>query len=123
MKAVLVISLLIMSLTSVANEITQYKYYQTDNIVPNGREPHYAVYIINKEPCIFVKDFREDEVEEYCKLDDSELDLKINSPTIYPIDLRLSSKTLYFTVAAPWNEQKCEIFFPRKSITCESTGR
>lgn len=98
------------------------RYYQTNNIVPNGKKPHYTAYITNNNPCIFIKFLQEDTTKEFCEMGNSKLNLKRDFPTIYPINIRLSGSSLYFTVAAPWNEQKCEIFFPTKSINCEPTG-
>ena len=123
MKKWITLALLISSFSVVADDINQYKYFQTDNIVPNGRAPHYEAYIKNNDPCIFVNNLRENTIEKYCKLDESGYDLEVNYPSVYPVDLRLSGSSLYFIAAAPWNEQKCEIFFPKKSIICESTGR
>ena len=113
---------LIMSLPLMADDVTNYKFYQTDNYVPNGREPFYAAYIKNDNPCIFIKSIQEGSTKEFCDMGNSQLNLKRDFPTIYPINIRLSGSSLYFIVAAPWNEQKCEIFFPEKSITCTPTG-
>ena len=123
MKEWITLVLLVSSISVVADDIIQYKYYQTDNIVPNKRAPYYAAFLKFDEPCLFVKDFRKNETQEYCQLGDSGLDLKRDYPSIYPVDMTISGLTLYFIVAAPWNEQECEIFFPKKSITCKSTGR
>ena len=108
---------------AVAIDIKDVRFYQTDNIVPNGRTPHYSVYIKNDNPCIFVDDLRKSRTTEYCDIEGTDYNFKNDFPSIYPINLRLSGASLYFIVAAPWDEQKCEIFFPENSITCESTGK
>ena len=121
MRFFVLILAVLMSFYTAAIDIKDVRFYQTDNIVPNGREPHYEAYIKNNDPCIFVNNLRENTIEKYCKLDESGYDLEVNYPSVYPVDLRLSGSSLYFIAAAPWNEQKCEIFFPKKSITCEPT--
>ena len=123
MKKWIALALLISSFSVVADQIGQYKYYQTDNIISEGRDAYYAAYIKNDNPCIFVKDLRENKTREYCKMGDSGLDLKNDYPSIYPSRVRITGTTLYFIVAAPWNEQSCKISFPHNLIQCESTGR
>lgn len=118
---ILIISLLI-PIYTMAMDTEYLKYYQTSDIVPNGKKPRYAAYITNNNPCIFIKSIQEGSTKEFCDMGNSKLNLKRDFPTIYPINIRLSGSSLYFTVAAPWNEQKCEIFFPEKSITCTPTG-
>jgi len=85
----------------VADQIDQYKYYQTDNIIPNKRSPYYAAFLKIDDPCLFVKDFRKNEIQEYCQMEDSGLDLRRDYPSIYPVDMTISGLTLYFIVAAP----------------------
>ena len=104
-------------------KISDYKYYQIAKDLPKGKDPIFIAYMKLNSPCIFVDDLRTNTTQEYCKLDESGYDLKVDYPSVYPIDLRLSGASLYFIAAAPWNEQECEIFFPEKSITCESTGK
>lgn len=113
----------IASLSVSAEDIAKYRYYQTDNIIPEGRDAYFAAYIKNNNPCIFVKDIRENNTLEFCQMGDSGLNLKSDYPSIYPSRLRMSGTTLYFIVAAPWNEQKCKISFPHNQIQCEPTGK
>ena len=123
MKKWIILALLVSSFSVVADDISNYKHYQIDSNISDGRGPFYAVYIKNDNPCIIAKNFKDASTTEYCKMGNSGLDLKRDHPSIYPSDLTISALTLSFIVAAPWNEQKCEIYFPEKSITCESTGR
>lgn len=123
MKVLNCIFVFIISLSVSAEEISKYRFYQTDNIIPEGREAYYAAFIKNDNPCIFVKDLRENKIQEYCKMGESGLDLKNDYPSIYPSRVRMTGTTLYFIVAAPWNEQKCKISFPHSLIQCESTGK
>lgn len=113
---------LIMSFPLMADDVTNYKFYQTDNYVPNGREPFYAAYIKNDSPCIFIKDIKKDKTQEFCQMGDTPFDLKRDTPSVYPIQMTISAFTLHFIVAAPWNEQKCEIDLIESNISCESTG-
>ncbi|WP_299495108.1 hypothetical protein [uncultured Shewanella sp.] len=115
--------LLLIPLYSMAGNIDNYKYYQTDNIISNNSSPYYAAYIKNDNPCIFIKDFKKDKVQEFCQMGESPFNLKRDAPSIYPTRMYLLGSTLFFNVAAPWNEQKCEIYLPDSSITCESTGK
>ena len=123
MKKWIALALLMSSFSVVAEDINNYRYYQTDNIFPKRENARFAVYIKSDNPCIFLKNNKDNSIEEFCQMGDSGLNLKDDYPSIYPADLRQSGASLYFIVAAPWNEQECEIFFPEKSITCESTGR
>ncbi|WP_299494362.1 hypothetical protein [uncultured Shewanella sp.] len=122
MKLLIYISLLVVSFSACSDDISNYKYYQIDSNISDGKGPFYAVYIKNDNPCIFIKDFKKKQTQEFCQMGDSPFDLKRDSPSIYPTQMKISAFTLHFIVAAPWNEQKCEISLIRKSISCESTG-
>ncbi|KJZ11468.1 hypothetical protein TW85_16675 [Marinomonas sp. S3726] len=123
MKLFLVFFLSLSSLYVSAEMEMLYKYFQTDNVVPNGREPHYFVYIKNDNPCIFIDDLRKNLTTEFCDIEGTDYNFKHDFPSIYPANIRISGSSLYFIVAAPWNEQKCRIYLPRQKLTCEPTGR
>lgn len=99
-----------------------FRYYQVDKNIPNGKGPFYAVYIKNNDPCIFVDDITEKTTHRFCKMGNSGFDLEKDYPSIYPVEMRMSG-SFHFYVAAPWNEQKCEIYLPRLRLTCKPTGK
>ncbi|MGB0944580.1 MAG: hypothetical protein ACPGUE_19395 [Marinomonas sp.] len=106
-----------------AESMENYRFYQTDNIIPDNNSPYFSAFIKKNNPCIFVKDLKKNTTHEYCKMGNSGLDLKRDTPSIYPTRVYILGSTLFFNVAAPWNEQRCEIFLGDKSITCEPTGK
>lgn len=120
----LLTTMMFMSIFSVlADDLDNLKYYQTSNTQPGETNPNFAVFIKNNEACIFLKDFRDNSIKEFCQMGESPFNLKTDFPSVYPASMQMTRASLYFIVAAPWNEQECEIYFPDKSITCESTGR
>ena len=123
MKKWIALALLMSSFSVVAGDINNYRYYQIDKDLPNGKGPFYAVYIKKNDPCIFIDDYRKDSTLRLCKMGESGLNLERDYPSIYPVEMKLFGGTFNFYVAAPWNEQECKIEFPEKEITCEPTGR
>ena len=123
MKKWIILALLVSSFSVVANDLDNLKYYQTSNTQPGETNPSFAVFIKNNEACIFLKDFRDNSIKEFCQMGESPFNLKTDFPSVYPASMQMTRASLYFIVAAPWNEQECEIYFPEKSITCESTGK
>ena len=99
-----------------------FRYYQTDKSLPNGKGPFYAIYIKKDDPCIFVDDLKEKTTHRFCKMGDSGLNLETDYPSIYATEMHLGGY-FYFYVAAPWSEQKCKIYLPRLELTCEPTGK
>ncbi|TDO99759.1 hypothetical protein DFP79_0762 [Marinomonas balearica] len=114
--------LIFFSIGVFADDIDQYRYYQTDQILPKRKSAHYIVYIKNNDPCIYTYNLREKKTVRFCEMGDSGLNLERNYPSIYPVDLTLRLGGFDFKVAAPWSEQKCQIYFPRMKLTCEPTG-
>ena len=123
MKTLLSIIIVLISVPASALDLNNLKYYQTSNTLPGEQNPRFAVYIKNDEPCIFLKNFRSDKIQEFCEISGSDFNLKRDFPNVYPSSIRMTRASLYFIAAAPWNEHKCKIYFPDKSITCEPTGK
>ncbi|MEP7730714.1 hypothetical protein [Marinomonas primoryensis] len=114
---------LTLSFSSFGLDISNYRYYQINKDLPNGKGPFYVVYIKKDDPCIFVDKIKDKTTHRFCRMGDSELDLEKNHPSIYPILMQLFGSRFSFVVAAPWNEQQCEIYLPRMELTCEPTGK
>ena len=106
----------------IAISITDFYLYQTDYDIKT-KEETLSVYLLKNEPCIIVESFKNKEKNKYCELGDSGLNLSKEFPSIRVYDLSVSGPNIYFKVAAPWNEQSCRIFVPKKEISCEPTGR
>ena len=105
------------------DKIQEYRYYQIDKDLPNGKGPFYAIYIMKNDPCIFIDDYRKNSTLKLCEMADSGLNLERDSPSIYPVEMKYFAGTFSFIVAAPWNEQECNISFPKLILTCEPTGK
>ena len=125
-KLSIYILLSIITFSAYSNEIeniSEYRYYQIDKDLPNGKGPFYAVYIKKNDPCIFIYNYRKDSTLRLCEMGESGLNLERDFPSIYPVEMKLFGGTFNFYVAAPWNEQECKIEFPENEVTCKSTGR
>lgn len=104
-------------------KISDYKYYQSDNFEYGEKKISYIAYIKTDDPCIYIKDIKMDNTTRFCKMGNSNIDLENDSVSVYPVRLSLFGGYLKFTIAAPWDEQKCQIDLYKKSINCESTGK
>ncbi|TBW53800.1 hypothetical protein EZI54_15030 [Marinobacter halodurans] len=102
-------------------DIDNIVYYQTNFDFKSQKEDIVA-YVKKNDPCITVKLTDEGTSNRYCELGNSGLNLEKDSPTIYPVKMTVFAGSVYFTVAAPWNEQKCRIHAYKKQISCSSTG-
>ena len=122
-KKYFLLFILFFSINAISEDINLYKYYQTDQIIPKRKTPHYIVYIKNNDPCIYAYNIKNNEETRFCEMGNTGLNLERDYPTIYPVNLTLRLGVFSFTVAAPWNEQKCEIFLPKNRLTCEPTGK
>ncbi|QUJ69390.1 hypothetical protein KDD30_21735 (plasmid) [Photobacterium sp. GJ3] len=114
--------LLVFSFESIADEISNYRYYQIWPTRPSSSEIG-SVYIKKDDPCIIVYNKKKNSRKRYCQMGDSQLNLEKSYPTIYPTRLSFDGANLSFLVAAPWAEQKCKIHLGREEIQCESTGK
>lgn len=123
MRILLLMLVLIPSLSR-SESIDNYYYYQLNK--GGARNPKYthAVYLRKDDPCIFLEDLDKKEKFRFCELGDSGLNLSTDYPTIWATDFHLISGNVFsFIVAAPWNEQQCEINIIKSQITCKSTGK
>jgi hypothetical protein len=100
-----------------ADDISEYRYYQT------SMSGSYLAYLKKDDACVYAGDLEGNDIRKYCKMGNSGLNLKTDSPTIYAAVFTLELSSLSFTVAAPWNEQKCIVSMSKNTIVCESTGR
>ncbi|QMV14186.1 hypothetical protein Vspart_01438 [Vibrio spartinae] len=120
----IIIFMLLFTQEVLSNEVmNDYIFYQSNDYLPKRKVATYAVYLKKNDPCIHVIDMRKNADDKFCKMGDSGLDLQNDYPTIYPTMMYIGGGSFYFHVAAPWNEQKCEIKLYKKSINCESTGK
>ena len=57
MRALISIFMLIISVAINADDIKNYKHYQIDSNISDGKGPYYAIYIKKSDPCIYLDDF------------------------------------------------------------------
>ncbi|GAB6263053.1 hypothetical protein L4174_020440 [Photobacterium sp. CCB-ST2H9] len=116
------ILMLMFSLDALADDVSNYRYYQKWKTRPNSKD-NGSVYIRNDDPCITVYNKKKDSKKRYCQMEPSQLNLEKSYPTIYPARINFDGANLFFLVAAPWAEQKCKIHLGREEIQCEPTGK
>lgn len=102
-------------------EIKELTFYQT-NYNPISKRETFAAYMLRNNPCVFIKNLDKNETTKFCKIKGTDWDLEKDFPSIFVGDQSVNSSSVFFTVAASHNEQRCRIFVPRKEITCEPTG-
>lgn len=112
---------LLFSVKSFADDISNYCYYQKLQAFPNAKEIG-AIYIKVDDPCIIVENKENASKKRYCQMFPSQLNLENDYPTIYPTEINFDGANLFFYVAGPWSEQKCSIDLPNEEIKCSPTG-
>ncbi|AEF55506.1 hypothetical protein [Marinomonas posidonica] len=123
MKKLLLILLLLQVFNIKAESIDDYYYYQVDKMGAVDEKYSYVVYLKKGDPCIHVNNIKKNINKRFCETGNENLNLYKNFPTIYATNFNLSSSRFYYTVAAPWAEQRCEIYLPKNRLTCEPTGK
>lgn len=93
----------------------EFLFYQVNKLGPRDNKYTDAVYLKKNDPSIIVEDMPSKKQQRFCKMGDSGLDLEKEYPTIYATDFRIGGSKLHFIVAAPWNEQRCSIYLPRRT--------
>ncbi|MBV7262783.1 hypothetical protein KCG43_12325 [Photobacterium sp. WH24] len=114
--------ILMLSIDVVADDVSNYRYYQNWQTRPNAKEKG-SISIRKDDPCITVYNKKKQSRKRYCQMGDSQLNLEKSYPTIYPTRLSFDGANLSFLVAAPWAEQKCRVHLGREEIQCEPTGK
>jgi hypothetical protein len=107
--------ILLLSFSVYADDVSLYKFYANDG--------SYMAYIKKNDPCIYAGYIKENDIRKYCEMGSSNINLQKNSPSVYVSRFSLFGPYLDIIVAAPWNEQECEIYLPKNRLTCESTGK
>ncbi|WP_171747519.1 hypothetical protein [Vibrio sp. RE88] len=113
------IAVLLTLFSSIAKSafIDELRIYHS-NYSPSTKKERIVSYVQKSNPCVTVEILDKKEKKEYCKLDDSGLDLLNDYPTIYVTSLKVNSGNVDFVVGAPWNSQKCMIEVYKQKITC-----
>ncbi|WP_299489901.1 hypothetical protein [uncultured Shewanella sp.] len=122
MILILILSIFYQSVNAYALQIDNLKFYQTNYNYDTKKEDIIA-YVLKDDPCITVQVLPNKKTKRYCQMGKSGLNLEQDSPTIYVTDLYVSPGSISFIVAAPWNEQQCQIMPFTNEINCEPTGR
>ncbi len=100
------------------NELIFYK----SNYDPISQRETFSAYMLRNNPCLFIEVFSTGETLKFCKIEGTDWDLEKDFPSIFIGEQSVNSSSVFFTVAAPHNEQRCRVFVPRKKITCTPTG-
>ena len=116
MKKICVLLILLIASVAKADDISQYKFYATDNF-RDDQQPEFAAYIKNGDPCIQVKNLTTHKEVRFCQITKG-INLA-DDPNIYPFDINFSGHRLYFFVAAYWADQACTIELSNMTISCE----
>ena len=116
MKKVCVLLLSLITWFAKADDVSQYKFYATDNS-RDDQKPKFAAYIKNGDPCIQVKNLAANKNVRFCQVTEG-ISLA-DDPNIYPFDINFSGHRLYFFVAAYWADQACTIELSDMKISCE----
>ncbi|MGL1115668.1 hypothetical protein [Vibrio vulnificus] len=110
------------SSSAFAGVINDYRFYQT-NYIPTTNKESFAAYVLKSDPCVTVEMINSGEKTRYCKLGENDLDLQRDTPSLYATQFDVGGGSVYFTAAAPWNEQRCRIEVYRKKISCKPTNQ
>jgi len=121
-RTLLISFILLNSSVVMPTGIENFIFYQS-NFDQSTKEESFAAYMTKNSPCFYIKIFATKEEIKYCKIEGIDLDLEKDFPSIYIGEQSVEGSSAYFTVAAPWNEQRCRVYIPKKKLTCKPTGR
>lgn len=102
--------------------IQGYLNYQLIKSTPD-HDAEGSVYLLKSDPCVYIEIFKKNKTQRFCQIGDSGINLNVDHPSAYIIDLTNDGHTIYFNVAAPWDEQYCEISVSTLEISCKPTGK
>ena len=116
MKKICVLLFLLIATCAKADDISQNKFYATDND-RDDQQPKFAAYIKNGDPCIQVKNLTTSKDVRFCQMSEG-INLT-DDPNIYPFEMHFSARRLYFFVAAYWADQACVIELSDMNLSCD----